>query len=179
MMSSTNILRAIIISIFFQSINGLIIGECKEPNEWKTWLNVHRPTAIGEFELVPHYQKIFAGQPFICSKPTGLEVKTINDLEPSTTGDTFRFTFNEDYNRSLPLYINSNGSFTFHYAVWPYICLFTIVALVWLSLYLSTIYARRHLAKHGRYRLSSICQTQDSTMGGEYETSRVLSTINV
>ncbi|CAF1316416.1 unnamed protein product [Adineta steineri] len=84
-----------------------------------------------------------------------------------------------DYNRSLPLYINSNGSFTFHYAVWPYICLFTIVAVVWLSLYLSTIYARRHLAKHGRYRLSSICQTQDSTMGGEYETSRVLSTINV
>ncbi|CAF1316399.1 unnamed protein product [Adineta steineri] len=97
MISSTDILRAIIISIFFQSINGLIIGECKEPNEWKTWLNVHRPTAIGEFELVPHYQKIFAGQPFICSKPTGLEVKTVNDLEPSTTGDTFRFTFNEGF----------------------------------------------------------------------------------
>jgi hypothetical protein len=52
---------------------------------------------IGEFELVPHYQKIFAGQPFVCSKPTALEVRTVDNREPSTTGDTFRFTLTEGF----------------------------------------------------------------------------------
>ena len=33
--------------IFVPLINGLIIGTCQEPNEWKTWLNVHRPTTYG------------------------------------------------------------------------------------------------------------------------------------
>ena len=101
--------------LFLPFIDGLIIGECNEPNEWKTWLNSHRPTttglfspqtefsavtlarSAGEFELVPHYQKIFAGQPFVCSKPTGLEVKTVDNREPSTTGDTFRLTFAEGF----------------------------------------------------------------------------------
>jgi hypothetical protein len=32
-----------------QSINGMILGVCNEPDEWKTWLNVHRPTALGLF----------------------------------------------------------------------------------------------------------------------------------
>lgn len=26
---------------------GMIIGECQQPNEWKSWLNVNRPTALG------------------------------------------------------------------------------------------------------------------------------------
>jgi len=52
---------------------------------------------IGEFELVPHYQQLFAGQPFVCLKPTGLEVKTVDNREPSLTGDTFRFTFAEGF----------------------------------------------------------------------------------
>ncbi len=52
---------------------------------------------VGEFELVPHYQKLFAGQPFICLNPTGLEVKTVDDREPSSTGDTFRFTLKEGF----------------------------------------------------------------------------------
>ena len=82
--------------------------------------------------------------------------------------------------------MNSKGSFTYHYAVWPYVCLFTIILLVWLVLYLSTIYARRHLPKSERYRLPSICQTQDfQTIGGgmiaasEYEVSAVLSPLDV
>lgn len=52
---------------------------------------------LGEVELVPHYQKLFAGQTFVCEKPTGLEVKTADDREPSTTGDTFRFTLKEGF----------------------------------------------------------------------------------
>jgi len=31
----------------FCSTNAMIIGECNQPNTWKTWLNVHRPTGIG------------------------------------------------------------------------------------------------------------------------------------
>jgi hypothetical protein len=27
----------------------MIIGECQQPNEWKTWLNAHHPTAVGWF----------------------------------------------------------------------------------------------------------------------------------
>lgn len=143
---------------------GMIIGECQQPNEWKSWLNVNRPTALGlsfdqknlnhllfdnfpwifagEFEIVPHYQKLFAGQPFVCANPTGLEVKTADDREPAATGDTFRFTLKEgfyclnqiikpkkkkctDYklkfccpawcNRSTPLYLHLqiNTSFSF------------------------------------------------------------------
>ncbi|CAF2162833.1 unnamed protein product [Rotaria magnacalcarata] len=84
-------------TISFQSIHGMIIGECKVPNQWKTWLNVHRPTVNGEFELVLHYQKIFAAQPFVCLKPTGLEVKTVDGREPADTGDTFRFTLNDGF----------------------------------------------------------------------------------
>ncbi|UJR25228.1 hypothetical protein I4U23_006580 [Adineta vaga] len=97
-----------------------------------------------------------------------------------------------NYNNSIPLHVNSKGSFTYHYAVWPYFCLFTIIILVWLVLYLSTIYSRRHLPKGERYRLSSICQTQDFTtigIGGsggggivtatEYEVSTVLSPLDV
>ena len=34
---------------YFPLVSGLIIGECKEPNEWKTWLNAHRPTTFGWF----------------------------------------------------------------------------------------------------------------------------------
>ncbi|UJR25227.1 hypothetical protein I4U23_006579 [Adineta vaga] len=98
-MSSNNItfFCFLLAIVFFQSINGMIIGECKEPNQWKSWLNVHRPNLIGEFELVPHYQKIFAGQSFVCLKPPALEVLTADNREPSTTGDTFRFTFTEGF----------------------------------------------------------------------------------
>jgi hypothetical protein len=39
----------ILTALFFQFNNGMIIGECQEPNKWKTWLNVHRPTATGLF----------------------------------------------------------------------------------------------------------------------------------
>ena len=35
--------------VFFRSINGMIIGECQQPNQWKSWLNAHRPTLFGWF----------------------------------------------------------------------------------------------------------------------------------
>ncbi|CAF4557636.1 unnamed protein product [Rotaria sp. Silwood1] len=96
-MSSIIIVYFVFTIGFFQCIHGMIIGECKPPNEWKTWLNVRHPTAFGEFEVVSHYQNIFAGQSFVCSKPTGLEVKTVDNREPSQTGDTFRFTLTEGF----------------------------------------------------------------------------------
>jgi hypothetical protein len=46
-MPSIIVLSCIFATITFQYINGMIIGECTAPNEWKTWLNVHRPTALG------------------------------------------------------------------------------------------------------------------------------------
>ena len=115
MMSSLKSVAFFFLLVGFSSpLEAMIVGECQAPNEWKTWLNVHRPTAygtrfdlffifgnlfifLGEFELVSHYQTIFAGQSFICSKPTGLEVKTMDDRQPSTTGDTFRFTLTEGF----------------------------------------------------------------------------------
>lgn len=104
----------IFIVLLFHFNNGMIIGKCQTPNEWKTWLNVNRPTILGlfvygmflhvfyllflgEFEIVPHYQILFAGQPFVCLNPTGLEAKIVDDREPSTTGDTFRFTLKEGF----------------------------------------------------------------------------------
>ncbi len=84
--------------------------------------------------------------------------------------------------------VNSKGSFTFHYAIWPYICLFTIIIIVWFLLYLSILYARRNLPKHERYRLSSIYRLQDTTIGGgggggggggEYEPSTMISPLDV
>lgn len=105
----------ILIAFLFHFNNALIIGECQIPNEWKTWLNTNHPTVlglfferiisscifdwffVGEFEIVPHYQKLFAGQPFVCLNPTGLEAKTVDNREPSTTGDTFRFTLKEGF----------------------------------------------------------------------------------
>ena len=57
-MSSKLILCAIITTVFFQSINGMIIGECKAPNQWKSWLNVHRPTAIGLSEIIDYLLSI-------------------------------------------------------------------------------------------------------------------------
>jgi hypothetical protein len=48
-MPSIIILSCIFTAIIYQCINGMIIGECREPYEWKTWLNAHRPTASGLF----------------------------------------------------------------------------------------------------------------------------------
>jgi hypothetical protein len=39
----------ILIAMFFQLNNGMIISQCTEPNQWKIWLNVNRPTALGLF----------------------------------------------------------------------------------------------------------------------------------
>lgn len=45
---STIILQCFIfLTIYFQLIHGMIIGNCTEPNTWKQWLNVHRPTVLG------------------------------------------------------------------------------------------------------------------------------------
>ncbi len=63
----------------------------------------------------------------------------------------------------LPSHINDKGSFTFHYIIWPYACLFLIVALVWFSIYLSILYSRRHPSKTRGHRLSSIYLTRYST----------------
>jgi hypothetical protein len=79
---------------------------------------------------------------------------------------------------SLPLRINNKGPFTFHYAVWPYVCLFFIIGIVWFFIYLSIIYTRHHRPKTELYRLPSVCATQDTTivgtMGGGYETSIII-----
>ena len=68
---------------------------CVLTNEFESF--VIRYSSLGEFEIVPHYQKLFAGQPFVCANPTGLEVKTVDDREPAATGDTFRFTLKEGF----------------------------------------------------------------------------------
>ena len=81
----------------------------------------------------------------------------------------------------LSLQVNHPGPFTYHYALWPYVCLLCIMGLVWCSVYLSILRSRRH--HHPiitRRRLSSIFATHDMTTtlgnGGSslYETSTVL-----
>lgn len=48
-MSSIIIQCFVFLMIYFQLNNGMIIGNCTEPYTWKTWLNSHRPTALGCF----------------------------------------------------------------------------------------------------------------------------------
>lgn len=49
MLSVISSVFLIFIVVLDQFNDGMIIGECQQPNEWKTWLNVNRPTALGLF----------------------------------------------------------------------------------------------------------------------------------
>lgn len=75
----------------------------------------------------------------------------------------------------LTLQVNHSGPFTYHYALWPYVCLLCIMGLVWCSVYLSILRSRRHHHHHpttARRRLSSIFATHDmSTTLGNGESS--------
>ena len=49
MLSTVASVCLIFIVVLDQFNYGMIIGECQQPNEWKTWLNVNRPTSTGLF----------------------------------------------------------------------------------------------------------------------------------
>ncbi|CAF0930769.1 unnamed protein product [Rotaria sordida] len=63
---------------------------------------------------------------------------------------------------SLPLIVNNNGSFTYHYAIWPYICLFTLIIIVWIFIYLLNYCLRRRHTRNDQHRLFSLNTTQRS-----------------
>jgi hypothetical protein len=67
---------------------------------------------------------------------------------------------------SLPLRVNSKGSFTLHYAIWPYIGLISVILLVWLLIYLLTIFSRRHNTNIEPRRSSSGRTTRNNTIVG-------------
>ena len=77
------------------------------------------------------------------------------------------------------LRVNSQSPFTFHYAIWPFIGLISLIATVWLVVYISAFVARRHSLKSEQRNFASLYVTQNSTIGGGYETSVVLSPTNV
>ncbi|CAF0812776.1 unnamed protein product [Rotaria sp. Silwood1] len=76
---------------------------------------------------------------------------------------------------SLPLTANSEGSFTYHYAIWPYICLFTIIIVVWGFIYLLNFFVLRCQTKKQRHSCLSLNTTQGNhiigTVLNTYETS--------
>ncbi len=85
----------------------------------------------------------------------------------------------KDYNDSLPLRVNSTSPFTLSYALWPFICLISLIATVWLLVYILTICSRRHNSKSSHRNFASLYVTRDETNAGGYEFSAVISPLDV
>ncbi|CAF3845131.1 unnamed protein product [Rotaria magnacalcarata] len=64
----------------------------------------------------------------------------------------------------IPLHIKSKSSFTLHYAIWPYIFLISVIILVWIITYLSTIYSRQRQTNNEQHRGSLLPIMQDSPL---------------
>jgi hypothetical protein len=54
-----------------------------------------------------------------------------------------------------------------------------LIATVWFLVYISTMYSRHHRPKNEQQNFASLYLTQDSTVGGRYETSVVISAADV
>ena len=83
----------------------------------------------------------------------------------------FKDHFLRPNNETLPLTVNASSSFTVHFAVWPYVGLFSLIIFVWSFIYISKRCANQSLMKTDRRRLSSFCTAHDSTIAVGYEVS--------
>ncbi len=74
---------------------------------------------------------------------------------------------------------NSRGPFTLHYAIWPFFGLISLMAMVWLLVYISTIVARRQKPKVEQLNTISLYVTQDTSIAGGNGSSTVISPADV
>jgi hypothetical protein len=70
--------------------------------------------------------------------------------------------------------VNSKGSFSIHYAIWPFIGLISLIVSVWIVVYISMSFTRRRNSKNEHRHFASLYVTQDSTIAGGNEASTVV-----
>ncbi|CAF3851295.1 unnamed protein product [Rotaria sp. Silwood2] len=76
---------------------------------------------------------------------------------------------------STTLYVNSESSFTLHFAILPYLGLISLIVTVWLLVYISTVFSRRYHLKNEHRQAHSLYITQATTIAGGHEASIVIS----
>jgi hypothetical protein len=79
------------------------------------------------------------------------------------------------------LRVNNPGSFTLHYAIWPFLLLIMLIAMVWLLVYISGLLSQGRSMKSDRDGCTSFCVTHDKTIivHSSDEAHQFVSTVNI
>lgn len=84
-----------------------------------------------------------------------------------------------NFNDSLPLIVNTSSPFTIHFALWPYVGLLSLVAIVWLIVHISKLSSSRRSLADEQAKFNSIYSTQTNAFAVVDDASNTISQADV